>query len=295
TTLFRSGLGLLRFDLAAGDLGRNARHFLGSGVHLLKDHGDRFARLLDLAPDLLARRDVLHEIEAPGQILDRAVLASDPLVGVLDGTDEAALLGVRETQPPDVLRDADGPAVQLAGGRPEQARAGLQAPHPLQVLIARARQPPDAGDGALDDAEFLLYRLLGLLLGHREHLFESPALLLDALGGREDLRDHPAVARERLEDALLAALDAARDRHLALAGEQRHGAHLPQVHADRGVRLLERSGRQVELRALFFGRERLLRLVGGDALLPLLLGVHELDPVLAETVVQLLDLLHGRG
>jgi hypothetical protein len=45
----------------------------------------------------------------------------------------------------------------------------------------------------------------------------------------------------------LAALDALGDLDLALAGEQRHRAHLAQVHADRVVGLVERARREVEL------------------------------------------------
>jgi len=51
----------------------------------------------------------------------------------------------------------------------------------------------------------------------------------------------------------LAALDTGRaDLDLALAGEQRHGAHLAQVHADRVVGLVEGARRQVELELLPF-------------------------------------------
>ena len=49
----------------------------------------------------------------------------------------------------------------------------------------------------------------------------------------------------------LAALDALGDRHFALAGEQRHRAHLAQVHADGVVGLVEGARREVELHALF--------------------------------------------
>src|SRR5262249_13113348 len=198
--------------LAARDLGGDRGHLLRSGVHFLEDHGDGFARLLDLPADLLARRDVLHEIEALGQVLDRAVLPPDAVIRVLDGADEAPLLGVGEAEPADLLRKLHGHTVQLAGGRAEQARAGLQATHPLEVLIARARQPPDPGDGALDDAELLLDRLLGLFLGDREHLFERPALLLDALGGREDLR-----ITQRLRESALRTRFSPRSMRRAIA------------------------------------------------------------------------------
>ena len=57
-------------------------------------------------------------------------------------------------------------------------------------------------------------------------------------------------ARDRLDDRELAALDAPRDLDLAFAREQRHRAHLAQVHADRVVGLVERARREVELELL---------------------------------------------
>ena len=79
---------------------------------------------------------------------------------------------------------------------------------------------------------------------------------------------------------LLAALDALGDLDLALAGEQGHGAHLAQVHADGVVGLVEGPRGQVELGPLL-----------ALGLLPvLLLGVHDLDahgPEHGEDVVEL--------
>ena len=82
-------------------------------------------------------------------------------------------------------------------------------------------------------------------------------------------------ARDRLDHRELAALDAAGDFHFAFARQQRHGAHLAQVHADGIVGLVERTGREVELGALAFGT-----LVTLDALaleLVALLRVDQLD------------------
>ena len=59
-------------------------------------------------------------------------------------------------------------------------------------------------------------------------------------------------ARDRLDHRELAALDAAGDLDFAFAREQRHGAHLAQVHADGIVGLVERARRQVELGAFAF-------------------------------------------
>ena len=63
----------------------------------------------------------------------------------------------------------------------------------------------------------------------------------------DDLANDDGRARDGLHDAHLAALDALGDFDFALAGEQGHGAHLAEVHADGVVGLLEGAGREVEL------------------------------------------------
>ena len=57
----------------------------------------------------------------------------------------------------------------------------------------------------------------------------------------------------RLEHRVLAALDAARDFDFAFAREQRHRAHLAEVHADRIVDLLADSRGQFEIDQVFAG------------------------------------------
>ena len=100
------------------------------------------------------------------------------------------------------------------------------------------------------------------------------------------LGDHRR-ARDRLDDRELAPLDALGDRHLALAGEQRHRAHLAQVHADRVVGLVERARRQVELELLAPSAVRSKRLLVPE----LLVRVEHLDAGAAERVEQVVQLL----
>ena len=98
-------------------------------------------------------------------------------------------------------------------------------------------------------------------------------------------------ARDRLDDGELAALDAPRDLDFAFAREQRHRAHLAQVHADRIVGLVERARRQIELELLgAFGRA-VDRLVVPQVLL---VGVDDLDAGAAEGVEEIVELV-GRG
>ena len=70
---------------------------------------------------------------------------------------------------------------------------------------------------------------------------------LEVFAEADDLADDDGRTRDGLHDAELAALDALGDLDLALAGEQGHGAHLAEVHADGVVGLFEGAGREVEL------------------------------------------------
>ena len=82
----------------------------------------------------------------------------------------------------------------------------------------------------------------------------------------DDLADDDGRARDGLHDADLAALDALGDFDFALAGEQRNGAHLAEVHADGVVGLLEGAGREVELDVvgLFAGLGLVLVALAGE-------------------------------
>ena len=62
--------------------------------------------------------------------------------------------------------------------------------------------------------------------------------------------DDDGRARERLEHAHLAALDALGDFHFAFAREQRDGAHLAQIHADGIVGFFESARSEVEFNVL---------------------------------------------
>ena len=63
----------------------------------------------------------------------------------------------------------------------------------------------------------------------------------------DDFANHDGRARNRLQHAHLPALDALGDFDFAFARQQRHGAHLAQVHAHGVVGFFERSRGQVEL------------------------------------------------
>ena len=106
----------------------------------------------------------------------------------------------------------------------------------------------DADDGGLDARH---HDILGeLLVVEDHHLFDVAHAALEILAERGNLADHDGRAGDGFEHAHLAALDALGDLDLALAGEQRHGAHLAQIHTDRVVGFFQGSGRQIQLDVL---------------------------------------------
>ncbi len=83
-----------------------------------------------------------------------------------------------------------------------------------------------------------------------QHVARGDRVLRHLLAHGDDFLNHQRRARERFQDGALAALDAARDFHFAIAREQRHGAHLAQVHADGVVDLFAQCRRAVRDRAV---------------------------------------------
>ena len=107
----------------------------------------------------------------------------------------------------------------------------------------------------------------------------------------DDLADDDRRARDGLHDAELAALDALGDFDFALAGKQRNGAHLAQIHADGVVGLFERSGRQVELYVvgLFAGLGLVLVAVAAE----LAFAVEDIDALGVDGGEQIIEIVGG--
>src|SRR4029077_1676491 len=78
----------------------------------------------------------------------------------------------------------------------------------------------------------------------------------------------------------------------AFAGEQRHGAHLAQIHADGIVGLVERARREIELEFLRPFSRAVDRLVVPHVLL---VGVDDFDASAAKCVEQIVELVGGRN
>ena len=174
----------------------------------------------------------------------------------------------------------------LAGRRPLRRLVEL-----LLALLGGERRLAHGFDLPQHLPLALLDLVVGDLLVLEDHQLADAALVvLQLIAHRHDRAGDGRRARDRLDDGQLAALDALGDLDFALAGEQGHGAHLAEVHADRVVRLVERAGRQIELELLgTFARpvEQLVVAVG-------LLGVDDFDAGAAERAEQVVQLVRRR-
>ena len=96
-----------------------------------------------------------------------------------------------------------------------------------------------------------LHHVFGQLFFVEDHdFFHVAHAALQVFTQRHNLANHDRRTRNRLQHAHLPALDALGDFHFAFARQQRHGAHLAQIHAHGVVGFFERSRRQVELDVL---------------------------------------------
>ena len=222
--------------------------------------------------------------------VDVALHAHHGVDGVLDLVDQAALHRLGELDAADRARHVDAGAQRL------HARAAVlllvllqddvQLLGELDVVAARLADfldlPEDVDLAILD-------HLVGDLLVAEDHELADGALAgAQLIADHEDALGNGRRAGDRLDDRELAALDALGDGDLALAGEQRHRAHLAEVHADGVVGLVERARREIELGA-FLGAVAIEVLVAAVRLV----GIDDLDARAAERVEELVEIFRG--
>src|SRR5471032_631529 len=264
------GLGLLGLALAGDDgveaalelVHREQRLFLDA-LHLPRSSGDGAAHFAQIVAfeahrlELLARHEarlafVLGFAEQALQFAQRNARAHldlvqltldlidplDELLEVFNNALDLALvqLNVRERLGHRRFVAEDGVAhfLALAVGDLLGLRVELLAEH-LVVVV----EPADLLDQLhhLIGAPLLVEGLVVLVWRVADDLTHAHLALLETLADLDDLLDGDGRVQNRLENFLLAVLDALRDLHLALAGEERNRAHLAQVHAHRVVRL----------------------------------------------------------
>ena len=277
-------LRLFRLRFAARDRLERAHQLLGLFLELRGHRVDLDLQLLLLLAEVLAllvlqlRAPVLHR-QLPFEIGNLPLQPHHRFDLVLDLIDHPALDRLGEFDLADQPRHLDEGAhafpadlaiLALVLGR--RALAGV-----LELLLALLGRDPRLAD-RLDLAEDLFLAVLDLLVGQLlvdegDQLADAALVILESVPHlHDDARDRRR-ARDRLDDGELAALDPLGDLDFALTREERHRAHLAQVHADRIVGLVERTGRQIQFELLgpFTGAvEQFLFPVG-------LLGVDDFD------------------
>src|SRR5579862_690602 len=296
-------LGLFGFGFAAeNDLQRalelGQAHFAGVG---------NFAQLGTTRAQFAAslRRGVaLGHIGAALELAGLALEGLQALDGMADLVNEAlALEGIE-------LERARQPRNSDAGARDVVARAEVRplprARHGFETRRLLERRSVHLAD-FVEELEGLPGLVLDLLLGQflvveLNDLLDGSRTAAEVFGDGQQFLDDDRRARDRLEHEDLAALDALGDGHFALAGEQRNGAHLAQVHADRVVRFFKQPGREVEFdfvaargSAIFLGLggfgglgvERGARGLGGGRVFV------NVDSVALESRKQVVDLFGG--
>ena len=196
-------------------------------------------------------------VQQPVDAFDLALDRLDAFDGVLHLVDQASLDRLGELDLADPLRHLDAGA----HGRPARlavlplvacvvAPLGVSASFSNELLGVAVRLA-HALDLLLHLARSFRDALVGDLFVVEDHQFANRAVAgVQCVAELDDLLGHERRARDRLDDGQLAPLDAARDFHFAFAREQRHRAHLAQVHADGVVGLVQCSGREIELEFL---------------------------------------------
>ncbi len=213
--------------------------------------------MLEVGADLanLAAQLLLGLVHARlfGALLEVAGLAIEPAHAVdrlVDAIDQALALAVGEAQLADHARDANLLAAHGPLGLAEAARIlllrnlGQLVGQHHRLLVVLVQFVHTAGD-VLQPVEENLFG--DFLFVEENHFLDGTYAALQVLAHGEDFADHDRRTRQRLQNAKLSALDALGDFDFAFAGEQRHGAHLAQIHADGVVGFLQRTGREIEL------------------------------------------------
>ena len=215
---------------------------------------------------------------------------------VLHLVDQAALDRLGELDFADALRHLD-PRAHRQPPRlavlPLVARRGA-----LRRFVEFFLQLLGGEIGLADRVDLLLHltgplgdALVGdLFVVEDDQLADRPVAGVQRVAQLDHLARDKRRARNRLDHRQLAALDASRDLDFAFAREQRHGAHLAQVHPDGIVGLVERSWREIELELFGAFSRAVDRLVVPHVLL---VRIDHLDAGAAKRVEQVVELVGG--
>ena len=118
----------------------------------------------------------------------------------------------------------------------------------LRVVAARLAHGFDLSEDF--DGAFLDHFVGDFFVAENHQLSNGALARPELIAHDQDALGDRGRARDRLDHRELAALDALGDRDFAFAREQRNGAHLAQIHADRVVGLVERAWSEIQLRLI---------------------------------------------
>ena len=214
------------------------------------------AAVLLLPAVLLAQLLGLGGLELGVERLDLPLKRAHRIDGLVDPVEQPLLLGVGVLQLADDAVDehvlaADEPALLALVLELRLCVLGVLRVRVLELffehldLLLVLDDLVDAPDGGAHPGLEDLFGELFFVEG--DHFLDVANAAAQVFAQAHDLADDDRRARDGLHHAHLAALDALGDLDFAFAGEQGHGAHLAQVHADGVVGLFEGSGRKVEL------------------------------------------------
>src|SRR5215210_4485922 len=286
-------LGALADGLALADLVDRGRDLGVRDVVALLELAQRAAVLLDAAAvqglELLAGLLLERRLRP----LDVLLEAGELPVDVLEEVDQAVAGLDAEVDRPDVLGDLGHQAVDLALDLQVLVAVRLAALLPLAQLEDLAVVDRDL----LEDLQVHLDAVGGLGVERLVRIgvdeLAQDALVPDRhLVETQELPQHDRVLAQGLVDQPLALLDPLGDLHLALPVEQRHGAHLAQVHADGVVRLLMAG--ETELGGLVFLLVEIARAARLEVV-PVLIAFRAVDDVHAEVREAEIDLVQLVG
>ncbi len=244
-------LGLLRIHIALDHLALGAAELDDGNAGLLLQALEIDVAVLLLPAILLLQFLTLGSVELLVERFDLPLKRAHDLDGLVDLIEQALALLRRVLELANDARDVD----LLAGDHPARlarfAGLGLYLCNGFELffkgsnLLLVAHDGVDAAGGRLDAR---LHHIFGELFFVKGNYFLDVAdAALEVLAQAHNLANDHGRTRQRLEHAHLPALNALGDLNLALAGEQRYGAHLAQVHADRVVGFFERTWCQVQL------------------------------------------------
>src|SRR5262245_18837322 len=294
-------LGLLRLPFAAADGVERLLELVGLLLEAVGHPLDLEAQIFDLALDVLLvfflqlELAVLRtELAVVG--LDLALHDADALDRLFHVVDEAALDRLGEFDAANELRQLHlrphlgpqrAPILPLLSRRRPLRRFGEL----LFEFLVRGARLADGVDLLLHLARPLGDALVGNLLVVEDHQLQDGALAgVQLIAELDHFLGDERRARDRLYYRQLPALDPPRDLDLALARQERHRAHLAQVHADRIVGLVERARREIELELLGAFARPVDRLVVPEVFL---VRVDDLDAGAAERVEEVVELVRG--